>query len=453
MRVSPPQVVQPHAIQQAISNTTGSEFNQILLTVRNCGEQFLTWTSGVVEAFFDVSDQYPNDVVVSEGDVFFDASDEQSKDFDSKRLNCLQQEDDGLFAKGESVADPSHSFFGIAAERMIRQLPDLSVGKTLGAGGQGSVHILSGQTDSYVGKKFRKSEDLAAEYLAYQKVGRHPNIAICHEARTIDGNDYLVMEKIEGSDLKKFATHLDRFCKSFPNFQDVEYVPALRLMLVAQLIDVLKYLEEKGICHGDLKPENIMLDTTAQLKLIDFGLMRQRDEGMSSSTGTPHFMAPESLLVTRPDRNAYNYAKVDSYAAANIILQLLTGFYLEQSGYKLVHQSQIQTMDSVNQAIYAGGINLATGQPRPIPEVPSSSGHFFSMTEEHPIDKRLYDDVIKPLQKILYDERLDVSQIYPAVKEMSDQYLTDDVKEQAIALFAKINHYYGRSRPRLDSLS
>lgn len=132
MRVSSPNVGQlPTIRQQAIPNRSGWGFNQILLAVRNCGGQFLSVASDAlrkvatptalpkkinvyaaadVEAFFDASDQFPKDVVASEGDVFFDVSSEQSKYFDSKKLNCVQQEDDGAtlpikeqFADGEMV--------------------------------------------------------------------------------------------------------------------------------------------------------------------------------------------------------------------------------------------------------------------------------------------------------------------------------------------------------------
>ena len=46
---------------------------------------------------------------------------------------------------------------------------------------------------------------------------------------------------------------------------------SLTLRVASQLLEGLKYMHANGVCHGDLKPENIMLDEMNNVKIIDFG--------------------------------------------------------------------------------------------------------------------------------------------------------------------------------------
>lgn len=70
------------------------------------------------------------------------------------------------------------------------------------------------------------------------------------------------------------------------------------------MLSAIKHLHDHGICHRDLKLENIMFETSNKtkepfIKVIDFGLAQNfntLDESfMSSRTGTPYYMAPEVL--------------------------------------------------------------------------------------------------------------------------------------------------------------
>lgn len=65
----------------------------------------------------------------------------------------------------------------------------------------------------------------------------------------------------------------------------------------AQIIMAVGYLHSKGIMHRDLKLENIMVDHTGYIKIIDYGLAKILIGDMVSKTfcGTPEYLAPEMV--------------------------------------------------------------------------------------------------------------------------------------------------------------
>src|SRR6202030_868166 len=83
-------------------------------------------------------------------------------------------------------------------------------------------------------------------------------------------------------------------------------------VIASQCCEGLQAAHEKGIIHGDIKPENIMLTPGNRVKILDFGVARRvwraapPDEAtqsmrtMTASGGTPAYMAPE-VLLQQPD--------------------------------------------------------------------------------------------------------------------------------------------------------
>jgi serine/threonine-protein kinase len=81
---------------------------------------------------------------------------------------------------------------------------------------------------------------------------------------------------------------------------------------------------EEGVIHRDIKPQNLILDPSGTLKVMDFGIARLavRTEGMTQAgmaIGTPEYMAPEQLLGLDVDFRA------DLYAAGAVLFECLTG--------------------------------------------------------------------------------------------------------------------------------
>merc|ERR1712160_5323 len=70
------------------------------------------------------------------------------------------------------------------------------------------------------------------------------------------------------------------------------------MFYTGSLLLVLEALRDRNIVYRDLKPENVMLDSSGYIKLIDFGTAKKLGNGNRrtlTNVGTPHYMAPEML--------------------------------------------------------------------------------------------------------------------------------------------------------------
>ena len=125
----------------------------------------------------------------------------------------------------------------------------------------------------------------------------HPNVGAVYDVVEHAGELWVVMEFIEGETLRhrlKRPISTDEF-----------------FAIATQCCEGLQAAHEKGIIHGDIKPENIMLAPGNRVKILDFGVARRAwsanpnditksMETMTASGGTPAYMAPE-VLLQQPD--------------------------------------------------------------------------------------------------------------------------------------------------------
>src|SRR5262249_686789 len=114
----------------------------------------------------------------------------------------------------------------------------------------------------------------------------HPSIARVMDAgHTDDGRPYLVMEDVDGGPIDAYAAGRD--------LRD-------RLRGFLQVCDGVSHAHRRLIIHRDLKPSNILVDSTGQPKLLDFGIAKLLDEaGDPTQTVerllTPNYASPEQL--------------------------------------------------------------------------------------------------------------------------------------------------------------
>src|ERR1051325_7900543 len=125
------------------------------------------------------------------------------------------------------------------------------------------------------------------EVRAVAKVN-HPNIVQVYDFGTEGDLAYIVMEYIQGKELKDSFDANNRF----------DLATIFRIM--GELLGALERAHDAGVIHRDIKPANVMLDTKGHVKLADFGVARVSDpdaEGektrVGTVIGTPSYMSPE----------------------------------------------------------------------------------------------------------------------------------------------------------------
>ncbi len=142
----------------------------------------------------------------------------------------------------------------------------------------------------------------------------HRNIVQVYDFGTEDDLAYIVMEHIQGKELKDYFDANERF----------DLKKAFRLMV--ELLDALDFAHEAGIVHRDIKPGNVMVDAEGHAKLTDFGVARVAEPGdqaeatrAGAMVGTPSYMSPEQIQGQKVDRRS------DIFSAGIIFYQFLTG--------------------------------------------------------------------------------------------------------------------------------
>jgi protein kinase-like protein len=140
----------------------------------------------------------------------------------------------------------------------------------------------------------------------------HPNVVPIYDAGDVDGRVYLAMRLVDGTDLG----HLLR--------TDGPLEPARATAICTQIAAALDAAHGRGLVHRDVKPSNVLLDSSEHVYLADFGLTRRLDDeapelGTGGVVGTPAYLAPEQLEGRPAD------PRTDIYSLGCVLYECLTG--------------------------------------------------------------------------------------------------------------------------------
>src|SRR5216684_1413050 len=220
-------------------------------------------------------------------------------------------------------------------ESLVGQtLSHYSITRKIASGGMGIVYEAE---DSRLGRrvalKFLPEQMAQNTQLCerFQREARaasalnHPNICTIHAIEHVEGQNFLVMELLEGQTL---AHMLGR----------VTFTMDKLLPIATQIADALESAHAKGIVHRDIKPPNIFLTDRGQVKILDFGLVKIEPDELQSNAqnstkiepqhqltspgaamGTASYMSPEQARGQLVD------ARTDLFSLGSVLYQMAGG--------------------------------------------------------------------------------------------------------------------------------
>lgn len=197
------------------------------------------------------------------------------------------------------------------------------VKELLGTGGMGVVYrAFDRELQEGVAIKTLRPEVLVGGGVALERFKQeirlarkiaHRNVVRTYDLGEVNGTYYLTMEYVEGTTLKQLIATRG----PLP-------VP-VTIPIGKQLCRALEVAHEQGVIHRDIKPQNLVVEPSGVLKVMDFGIARlasrPKDQGLTQdgmSIGTPDYMSPEQLSGMDLD------ARSDLYSAGVVLFECLT---------------------------------------------------------------------------------------------------------------------------------
>src|SRR4051794_3854728 len=201
------------------------------------------------------------------------------------------------------------------------------VGELLGYGGMAEVHR---------GRDLRLGRDVAIKtlrndlardatfQLRFRREAQnaaslnHPAIVAVYDTGEERGSagetlPYIVMEFVNGRTLKEVLAAEGRL------------MPRRALEIVADICAAIEFSHRHGIIHRDIKPGNVMLTQTGQIKVMDFGIARALASGASTMTQTSAVIGTAQYLSPEQARGEPVDARSDVYSTGCVLFELLTG--------------------------------------------------------------------------------------------------------------------------------
>jgi len=211
-----------------------------------------------------------------------------------------------------------------------KQLGHYEIVRKIGAGGMGEVYVANdAKLHREVALKVLPAA-LAEDPDRLERFAReaktvaalnHPNIITIHSVEEADGVRFMTMELIRGETLDQLIPDSGMPVKQF-------------LEIAEPLADAIAAAHAKGVQHRDLKPPNVMVDENGRLKVLDFGLAKQRDNsgpegvtqmltseltGEGKIIGTVSYMSPEQAEGRALDHRS------DIFSLGILMYEMITG--------------------------------------------------------------------------------------------------------------------------------
>jgi eukaryotic-like serine/threonine-protein kinase len=321
----------------------------------------------------------------------------------------------------------------------------------LGEGGMGVVYkARDTKLDRTVALKFlplhlTASEEDRQRFIREAKAAaalNHPHICTIHSVDEHEGNQFIVMEYVDGVTLRA------RF-KTGPPYNpplargDVQVGLSLHdaINLSLQIAEALAEAHEQGIVHRDIKPENIMVDSKNRIKVMDFGLAKIKGSmnltKAGSTVGTILYMSPEQIRGEQVDNRS------DIWSLGAVFYEMITGKVPFTGEYEHAVSYRILNEDPED---------ITSMVPPPNPHIQEiirkslakDTGMRFSSMDEM-IDnlKKVRESLKKPV--VVRDDtdsstkRIAVLPVVNMSPDKQDEYFSDGMTEEVISMLSKIS--------------
>jgi len=192
--------------------------------------------------------------------------------------------------------------------------------EVLGVGGMAIVYLAYDNIDDRpVAVKILKEEYLANEEFRRRFKNEskaiamlsHPNIVKVYDVSYGERLQYIVMEYVEGITLKEYIEQR----RVIPWKEAVHFL--------TQILRALQHAHDRGVVHRDIKPQNILLLHSGNIKVTDFGIARlSRSETRTmgeNAIGSVHYISPEQA------KGDFTDGKTDIYSVGVVLYEMLTG--------------------------------------------------------------------------------------------------------------------------------
>jgi serine/threonine protein kinase len=203
-----------------------------------------------------------------------------------------------------------------------RRFGDYEILEMLGSGGMGKVYRALDVTLERVVALKMLAPNLSSDSAFVQRFVKearaaarlnHPNIVQIYNFGTVESTYFLAMEYVKGHSLGYYLKHGHVFSESDG------------LQIVRQVGRALAVAHAEGLVHRDIKPDNLMLTSRGEVKIVDLGIAKRIDEDQSltqsgTSIGTPHYISPEQIRGQKDID-----ARADIYSLGATLYHLVTG--------------------------------------------------------------------------------------------------------------------------------
>lgn len=153
-------------------------------------------------------------------------------------------------------------------------------------------------------KRFKKEAEVIAKL-------KHENITRIYDIIEEGGKHYMVMEYVDGVTLDNFV-------------ESTSKIPILEIInMICDICEALEYIHQNKIIHRDIKPSNIMITYDRKIKLMDFGVIRDK----SISTLTPTGSIVGTVCYTAPEQSMKHVDyRSDIFSIGTVFYEMVVGF-------------------------------------------------------------------------------------------------------------------------------